>query len=549
MNWVLAYADAIASGEIITSKKVATFYAARAAEIRNPQGRWVFDEELGRDPIDFAEDFCRQSKGEWTRQPIKLDLWEKAFVQALFGFVDVETRERRYNEALLLVARKNGKSTLLSAIALYMLVGDGEGGAEVYSVATKLDQAKIVFRESVKMVKQSPDLSRHVRKTKTELSFAATFSLFAPLASDSKSMDGLNSHCVIIDELHAIKDRNLYDVMKKSTSARRQPLMIAITTAGTVRECIYDDQYDYASRVIEGEVEDDRFMAVLYELDDREEWTNPAMWIKANPGLGTIKRLSYLTEMVQKAKQDPKVLPDVLTKDFNIRDTVVGAWLTFDDANNKAEFTMDEVRDSYAIGGADLSATTDLSCATLIVMKPGSETKYVLQHYFLPRALLDKRVKEDKIPYNRWEERGLLTLCEGTKVRYSDITAWFKKMVDEFGIRPLWVLYDPWSSQYWIDEMAGLGFNMEICRQGAPSMSQPMKELEGDLKAHQVNYNNSPVLKWCLTNTSIRRDDNDNIRPVKGQHQRQRIDGAVSLIIAYVGLYRHMADYMTMIGR
>lgn len=412
---------------------------------------------------------------------------------------------------------------------------------------TKKDQSRIVFTEAVNMVAQSPALSKHVKKRKSDLYFPVTFSKFEPLASDSNSLDGLNVHYGIMDELHAIKDRNLYDVIKQAMSAREQPILDLITTAGFVRESIYDSIYDYACNVLDGIIQDDRFLAFIYELDDRSEWTDFRMWEKANPGLGAIKDYNELAANVERAKNDPDFLPTVLTKDFNVRDTVAGTWLTFDQINNPETFTMDEIRNTYAVGGVDLSSTTDLSCATLLIMKPGSDKKYVLQQYFLPADLVEQRVNEDKIPYDKWAERGLLTLCEGNKVNYSDVTAWFVRMMEEYGIYPVWIGYDPWNSKYWIDEMEAKGFHMEIVRQGAQTLSQPMKELGADMAAKRINYNRNPILQWCLTNTSVKRDDNDNIRPIKGQNQRQRIDGAVSLLIAYTVLFNHMDDYRALI--
>jgi phage terminase large subunit-like protein len=546
MNWILKYWEEIEAGNVIVSNKVNKIYEQLVDDVKKPKGDWVFDEERAERPIHFIETFCRQSKGEWIGKPVQLQLFQKAYISALFGFVNAEGI-RRFKETLFLVGRKNGKSTMLSGIALYMLVADGEGGSEVYSVATKKDQARIVFTEAVNMVKQSPALSKHIHKRKSDMYMPLTFSKMEPLASDSNSLDGLNSHCVIIDELHAIKDRNLYEVMKQSMSARRQPLLVMITTAGTVRECIYDDMYDYACKVVDGIIEDERFLPVLYELDSRDEWTDWRMWQKANPGLGSIKKIEDLTEKVERAKANPKDLPGVLCKDFNIRDTVAGMWLTFEDINNEETFDIDEFRNCYAIGGADLSSTTDLTCATLLLMKPESEKKYIVQQYFLPEELLERRVVEDKIPYDKWKDRGLLTTCEGNKINYSDVSAWFVNMFQEYGIRPLWVGYDPWNSQYWIQEMKDYGFMMEEVRQGYQTLSQPMKEMEADLKAHMINYNNNPILKWCLTSTSVKRDENDNIRPVKGQNQRQRIDGTVSLLIAYAVLHKHMSDYLALI--
>ena len=547
MNYIREYWNKIQSGEVVACRRLIQQYQKLIDELDNPRDPWVFDLEKANKPIEFIERFCKHSKGKWIGKPVKLELFQKAKIQAVYGFVHKDTGMRRCREVFTLVGRKNGKSTEKAATGNYMMIGDGEGGAEVYSVATKKDQARIVFAEAVNMVAQSPALSKHVRKRKTDLYFPVTFSKFEPLASDSNSLDGLNTHYCIMDELHAIKDRNLYDVMKQSMTAREQPILDMITTAGFVRECIFDSIYTYACNVLDGIVDDERFLAFIYELDDRSEWTDFRMWEKANPGLGTIKSYDELAANVERAKNDPDFLPTVLTKDFNVRDTVAGTWLTFDQINNEETFNIEELRDCYAVGGVDLSSTTDLSCATLLIMKQGSDKKYCLQQYFLPEELLEQRVKEDKIPYDKWVQRGLLTLCEGNKVNYSDVTAWFVRMYQEYGIRPLWIGYDPWNSQYWIEEMKNMGFNMVVVRQGAQTLSQPMKEMGADLCAKKINYGNNPALKWCLTNTNVKRDDNDNIRPVKGQNNRQRIDGAVSLLIAYTVLFNNLQDYLNII--
>jgi len=546
-NFILEYWNKIQSGEIVACRRLIQQYQKLVDELEHPRDPWVFDIEKATKPIEFIERFCKHSKGKWIGKPVKLELFQKAKIQAVYGFVHKETGLRRCREVFTLVGRKNGKSTEKAATGNYMMVGDGEGGAEVYSVATKKDQARIVFSEAVNMVAQSPALSKHVKKRKTDLYFPITFSKFEPLASDSNSLDGLNVHYGIMDELHAIKDRNLYDVIKQAMTAREQPILDMITTAGFVRECIFDSIYTYACNVLDGVVDDERFLAFIYELDDRSEWTDFRMWEKANPGLGTIKSYEELAANVERAKNDPDFLPTVLTKDFNVRDTVAGTWLTFDQINNEETFDIEDFRGCYAIGGADLSSTTDLTCATLLMMKPGSEKKYVIQQYFLPEDLVEQRVKEDKIPYDKWAERGLLTLCPGNKVNYSDVTAWFMKMYQEYGIIPFWIGYDPWNSQYWIEEMKSMGFTMIEVRQGAKTLSQPMKEMGADLCAKRINYNRNPILQWCLTNTNVKRDENDNIRPVKGQNNRQRIDGAVSLLIAYTVLFNNYQDYLNII--
>lgn len=542
MNYIKEYLTQINLGKIVVGQKVKKIYERLLSESNDNSLSFYFDEKKGERPIEFIETFCKQSEGE-IGKPIKLELFQKAYLQALFGFVYRDTGYRRFNETIFLVGRKNGKTTMLSAIALYMMIADGEGSAECYSVATKKDQASKAFKSACSIRAQSPDIRAIVNKRRTDMYMPTTFSSFEALSSDSDTLDGLNSHLVIIDELHAIKDRNLYEVMKQSTSSRRQPLVVMITTAGTVRECIFDDIYNYANNILNGTIKNDSFLPVLYELDKTEEWKNIECWQKANPGLGTIKQYKYLVEQVERAKDDLSSKKGILCKDFNIRSNTEEKWLDFDTVNNETKFDIDELRGSYAIGGADLSSTTDLTCATLLVIK--NDIKYVIQQYFIPRNKLEEKIQDDKVPYDVWEKRGLLTICDGAKVNYSDVTNWFLKMHNEFDISAYWVGYDPWGSQYWIDEMKEVGFEMEQVVQGARTMSNPMKQLEADLKEKKVIYDNNPILKWCLLNTSIEIDKNDNIRPVK-KKSRQRIDGAVSLIDAYCILFAKYNDYLAL---
>lgn len=543
MNWIRAYLDKIEAGEIVTSKRVRKIYQRLAYDMDNP-GKYRFDEAKANRPIEFIERFCKHSKGEWAGQPVRLELFQKAFISALFGFVDSETGLRKYREAFFMVARKNGKSTMLAGIALYMMLADNEAGAEIYSVATKKDQAKIIFDEVCHMVSQSPYLRKHIKKRKTDLYFSAAMSKMQALGKNSDTLDGLNSSCVIIDELHGIKDRNLYEVMKQSQSARRQPLLVMITTAGTVRECIFDDTYEYACKVVDGVINDPTFLPIIYELDAKAEWTDPAAWFKANPGLGRIKKLEDLVAKVERAKQSPKDLSGILCKDFNIRETRYNAWLDFDSINNEETFSLEDFRGAYAIGGADLSLTTDLTCATVLMMHPETHKRYIHQMYWLPEENFTQRVEQEKIPYDKWLEAGLVRLCKGNTINYSDVTAWFLEIVKEHGITPLWVYYDSWSARYWVEEMEGYGFPMERCIQGAKTLSLPMQNLGADLQAKKVVYNNNPILKWCLTNTGIQEDRNGNIVPVKNGSAKRRIDGTASLLDAYVGLYEHYNEFL-----
>lgn len=544
MNYIQTYYNLIVGGQVIVSKKVRKQFDKLISDLNNP-GKYHFDLEKATRPIEFVEKFCKHSKGQWSGKPVILDLWQKAIIQSIFGFVD-DKGIRKYREALIIVARKNGKSTLLSAIALYMLFADHEGGAQVCCVASKKDQAKIVFTEAKNMVTQSPWLGQLIKKRKSDLYVPLTFSTFEPLASDSNTLDGLNMHCGIIDELHSIKDRNIYDVSKQSMGARTQPLLLIISTAGFVRENIYDNRYEYADKVLNGMIDDERFISFIYELDERSEWTKKNCWIKANPGLGTIKSLEYMKNQVKQATDDKSYLPTVLTKDFNIRETGVGSWLTFETINNPDTFDITMFNECYGVGGVDLSSVGDLTCASVLVRK---ESKwYLLQKYWIPQDKAEQKEREDKVPYTIWKEKGFVDFCLGNKINYTDVTNWFIELREKYGIYTLWVGFDKWNAQYWQDEMKQNNFKLEEVIQGSLTMSSPMKLLAADLENKIINYNNNPVLKWCLTNTQIEVDKNDNIRPVKGKNTKQRIDGTVSLIDAYVVLQRHYEDYINMTG-
>ena len=239
---------------------------------------------------------------------------------------------------------------------------------------------------------------------------------------------------------------------------------------------------------------------------------------KQTLGLGSIKTVKSIRDNVQRALNNPTELSNLLCKDFNIRMTTNTRWLTYEVANNEATFEPEQVYDSYAIGGVDLSSTTDLTCATCLILKNG--IKYVMQQYFIPSQHLERKIKDDKIPYDLWEQRGLVTICDGAKVNYTDVTEWYLKLNSEYEISTAFIGYDPWNSNYWIDEMKSCGFEMIEIRQGAKTMSNPMKQLEADLMTKTINYNNNPITKWCLTNTEVKRDENDNIRPVKRQKSK-----------------------------
>ena len=539
------YFGKILDGKIAACEKMKRV-SERLIERYLAPDEYHFDHSIAKRHTDFIETFCKLPSGD-VGQPLKLELFQKARLQALFGFVD-DNDLRQYNECLIIEGRKNGKTTETAAVEIDMLVDDKEGSPQIYNIATMLDQAKLGFNAAVKMVRQSPMLSANIRKRTADLYFDKNFGFIKALASNSNSLDGLDVHCAVIDELAAIKNRDIYDLIKQAMGARRQPLLFCITTNGFVRDGIFDAQYAYASAVLDGTIKDDRFLPFVYELDSVEEWDNPKMWIKANPGLGTIKSKDYLEQMVSKAKSDPSFKPTVMVKDFNMKQNPVTAWLRFEEIVNEETFDMQKVSNSYAIGGCDLSATTDLTCASLLIRKPDDETIYVLQHYFLPQGKIDylDQTKSKEAPYKLWASQGWLTINEGAAVDYSNVTKWFVEMVEKYDIRPLWICYDRALSGYWVPEMESYGFDMEKTAQGPFTWSQPMKEMGAAFHDHLVNYNNSPILRWCLANTGVKalnKDGIETIQPVKIQ-QNRRIDGMVSLLNAWVGYVKHYDEYM-----
>lgn len=548
MNYPKEYLDKIQRGEIVVCEEIRAVYERLVKEMNDDSCPFYFSEKHGEHAIEFMETFCKHYQGELAGEFVRLELFQKAFIQNLFGWLDKDTGIRRFREYYFEVARKHGKSFLSGAIAIYMLVADGEEGAEVYSAATKLDQAKIIYNVAKNIVDQSPELKALVKSTREGLSFKMTRSVMKPLPNESKSLDGLNIHFAALDEIHEQRDRNMYDVLRQGMKARKQPLIGCITTSGFYRGGLYDNLHDYASDVAKGAIKDDRLLPIIYKLDQEEEWLNPQMWMKANPGLGTIKSYVQLADDVERARQDRSYLPTLLVKDFDMRQTQAAAWLPFEAIVNESTYDMDYISHSYAIGGCDLSSVYDLTCATLLIRKPNDENVYVLQHYFLPQSRINKleQTQSKEAPYKLWAEQGWMTINEGASVDYSEVTKWFVKMVREYDIRPLWICYDRALAGYWVPEMEGMGFEMEKTAQGPYTWSQPMKEMGAAFESHIVNYNNNPILRWCLSNTAQKALNNDgiqSIQPVKIQ-QNRRIDGTVSLLNAWVGYVKHYDEFI-----
>lgn len=551
-NPILQYHTEIEAGEIKAPQKIKAVINHLVRIIEGDDENYHYDAKKGNKAIEFFENFLKHSKGKMAGKPFLLELWQKCIVAATFGIVHRETDLRKYRELLLIVARKNGKSTLAAGIGLYGLVADGESGAEIYSAATKKDQAKIIWDEARRMVNKSPVMTKFLKTTVSEIRFSLEESTFRALASDSNTLDGLNVHFSLIDELHAIEDVNLYDVIIDGMSAREQPLSIITTTAGTVRNGIYDLKYEEAARVIQSYDSDkpfqDTLLPFVYELDDRKEWIDVEQWVKANPALGTVKKTDELARKVAKAKDNPYLVVNLLTKDFNVPQSSVRAWMQLEQISNNATFDFEKVKPRYAVGGVDLSSTTDLTAACMLWYDRETGEYYCEIMFWIPESLVEKKVKEEKIPYDVWIEQGYIRTCEGNQINQQDIVNWFVEMQYEHDVYWYKVGYDEWSASHFKHAMIEeFGESvMEVVRQGKKTLSAPMKMMGAMLERKELNYNNNPVLKWNLTNVAIDIDKNGNIQPDK-TNQRKRIDGFAALLDAYVILLANLAEYDSVI--
>ncbi|MBU1141826.1 MAG: terminase large subunit [Firmicutes bacterium] len=546
MNCLVEYYQEIETGNILVGDELKKQLDVLVKDLDNP--RYIFDEKPGNLRISFIETFCKHTKSPFNGMPFILELWEKAVIQTAYGFKMKETGLRRFNEVILLIARKNGKTTFVAGIDLaeFFL---SRGGVDIVCASNTSEQANILFEEINNMREHSPALSNEKRSKKN------IFFIYSPktknkikkLSAQSRNKDGYNIEVGCIDEVHEMTDSKIYDAIKQSQSTKKEPLIFIITTEGTTVGGFLDNKLEYCRKMLKGEIQDERVLPWLYTQDSTQEvYDDSNTWQKSNPSIGIVKLKSYLDDVMNKSKNDHSTRVTMLCKDFNIKQVDQGAWLSFEDLNNELKYDINYLKNSYAIGGVDLSSTTDLTAAVLLIQKKDDNRKYVIPHFFMPSEVLKKRMDEDNVPYDIWVKRGFITLTDGNQNDFSLVTQWFMKVIQEYQIRPLWVGFDPWNSQYWIKEMEDLGFNMEKVRQGVFSLSEPMKQMEADLKNNMLVYDNNPILKWCLSNTQAKVDLNGNIQPSKLNSKYKRIDGTVALIIAYAVLNRYKIDFENM---
>lgn len=555
------YMDSVLSGEIVACDKIKKLCRMMRPRIDGGYKCWHYDADRALRPVNFIERYCCLPEGKPGRK-IALEPFQLFVLEMLFGFVD-DNGLRQFHECMWVVGRKNSKTTTNAALAIYMLMADGEGSPQCYSAATSKDQASLLYGSMLRMVAQSPALSKRLHKgiiparNQDGLQYKRNGGYFTPLSSQTRNLDGLNVHFAAIDEMAAITNRDTYDLIKQATPSRDQPLIIEITTNGFERDNLFDDQYDYASRILDGKAVDDTFLPVIYELDSRAEWTDESKWIKANPGLGPIKKVEALRGYVNKAKQDPSFLPTVMTKDFNIPENKASAWLRFEEAVNREEFDYREMGFRYCIIGYDASDTIDLTAAQALMMRPDDERMYEMSMYWIPEAQLEKHLKSglrknrDNVPYQRWIDDGLVRVVPGNTIDHRVVFEWMQQLRDEFDIYPFAMGYDPWHLQddSWKDgvrQFVGKK-RMEEVRFGPQTLSAPMKQIRADYEAKRIVDGNNPVNQWCRMNVGIITDTNDNIKPVKANGSTGRIDGWAAEICAYIALMRHREDYMASI--
>lgn len=559
---IKAYFGAVLSGDIVACEKIKKVARIVLDELEHgsKDGRFSYDERYASKHINFIERFCRLPSGR-LGAPFRLELFQRAILAVIFGFVD-ESGARQYQEVLWIMGRKNGKTAIASGIELDMTANDGEGAPEVYNVATARDQAAKGFDNCQRMVKTSPQLAKHIRKRVNDLYCDLNMGIIRALSANTNHLDGFDISCAIIDELAAMKNRDLYDLVIQGISARRQPLVLQITTNGFVRGGIFDAQYEYASKWLDGKAEGekaDRFIAFIYELDEREEWQDEDCWIKANPGLGTIKSIDKLRANVSKAKDDPTFLPTLLVKDFNLVENQSTAWLNWSEIHNDATFDIAELGIKYWICGVDASDTTDLTAACLLGMRPGDPNIYALHMAWIPERSLQmaeqegRRGGKDGVPYDMWIARGLMRTDPNPIIDKRVVLDWLEDLRREHGIYAIACGYDPWHMRDAPTVDAYTGYfgrdNFIKVIQGAQTLSMPMKEIKALYKENRIVDNSNPIAEWCRSNVMVRTDANGNIAPdKKNSDPRNRIDAWAAEIDAFVTLREQMDNYRALIG-
>lgn len=533
--WI-QYALDVSTGVLQTSRLVklaAERFLGELSTYGTKAGHRIwFDEACAERACRFFPTLLVHHKGEWAGQPFALAAWQNFIVANLFGWKRKDGT-RRFRKGYTEIPRKNGKSQLAAGIGINLLAADGENGAEVYSAATKRDQASITHDEATRMVRSSPALSRRVGVFRHNLHVLATHSKFEPLSADFNTLDGLNPHGVIVDELHAHRNRDLLDVLETAMGARRQPLMFMITTAGYSRSSVCWEMHEYSRKLLEGNVEDDSFFAYVAGCDPGDDWTNPSTWAKANPNLNVSVKLDYLRRECEQAKQIPskqnafrRLHLDDWTEQRD-RWIDLEAWDACSTAVDPGELSG---RRCYV--GIDLSSSRDVTAA-VAYFPPETEEEpgQVLAWFWIPEDTIQARVRDDGVPFDAWVDVGLVTATPGNVIDYAWIRRQLNELREEHEFDVVEVPYDPWGAVQLATQLQEDGFSPVPTRQGFATLSPAMKELEKLILSRGLAHGGNPVLRWMVGNVATKQDPAGNIKPDKSTSS-DRIDGVVALIMA-----------------
>lgn len=525
------YAEKVVNKEIKASKKVRQAGQRHLNDLKR-QGTdefpYVFDEELGHRPIRFIEKFCKPSKGDFNQ--LIMQAWQHFTIGSMYGWVHRDTGIRRFREALTFVARKNGKTTKISGLSLYSTSKDNEPGARVYVLANSKQQAGELYDEARAMVQASPKLRKQMRENQKGIFYDKTKSRIEPRASDSKRLDGLNTHLGIFDEIHEFTDYKLINVIKKSRGSRRQPLIVYITTAGYQLEGPLVEYYEQAAQVLEGSQEDERTFYYMAELEDESEFDQPEEWIKANPSIGVSLHLPNMIDDWKKDKRTPEERSDYITKQFNFfSDNSQQSFLDYQTIrNNNKEIDIDILKGQPCVGGFDLSETEDFTSACLEFVIPGTTEVFVMSHSWVPKKKMI--INKEKIPYDKFIEDGLLTVCDTPYVDYQLIYNWFVQKSKMYEIEL--ITFDRANAFRLVADLEAYGFKTEKVIQGYLTLSPALKDLKNLFVDGKIVSNNNRLFRWYVNNVQLVEDRNKNKMPTK-QSLYRKIDGFAALLNAH----------------
>lgn len=551
-NYLQEYWGLIKTKQVIVGYWIRKEVENLINELKDP--RFIYDTKEGHARIKFEESLCLQSKQPYYMQPMKLMPWQKAWWEAIYGFKMADTKERRFTEGLLEIARKNGKSTMFAADGMYDLFV-GEGGQDICCASNDDRQAKLIWKEIGGMRQRLDPKKAITGQNLTEIKNKINNTTIFRLSSKTQNKDGFNISKTYLDESHDIDEENgqseVAEACWRGMSSKEQPLFLNCTTQGFNRDCYLDHKISKAKKVISGERDDIHLLAFLFEQDSEQEiWQDEASWEKSNPSIRYgVKKIKKLRQDVEDAKHDTATRIHLLTKDFNIPQSNAQTWLLLENYSYTQEVVdLEDFRGAFILGAVDLAATTDLANAKILLMKPGDKTKYVYTHYWIPESKLeDSDDKEAGAEYAKWAKEGKLTIHEGNEIDLSKIADWFYELYKDYKFRIYKIGYDERYAKTFIDRCEYYGFETERIPQGR-GLSNAMKLVEAELKTKLINFGENPIDKWCLGNCCCKVDDIGNIQPVKipGQHSK-RIDGAVTLIMLYEIFRRYRSDFMSQV--